>query len=65
MFEPPSASNSQEANASQKHSELCSDDCKVFPKEEALLYLRKALDLHVVSADQVKLFLLSYNDIDE
>ena len=65
MFEPLSASNSQEANASQKHSELCSDDCKVFPKEEALLYLRKALDLHVVSADQVKLFLLSYNDSDE
>ena len=59
MTESSSATNIQEANASLQPSELCSDDGKVSPRQEALLCLRKALDLRVVSADQIKMFLSS------
>ena len=65
MVESSCATNSLEASASLRPSELCSDDGKVLTKEEALLCLCKALELRGVSADQLKMFLLSSNNSDE
>ena len=59
MHESPSVSNNLEADASLQHSQLAksTEEGKVLAKKEALLHLRKALDLNVVSAGQVNMFL--------